>query len=872
MENINWSKWIVSLVLTLLLSTPAALYAQTWPVISKADTVNFKLSSNTVPMPDVTIWVLSQEVSGSDTILYLNRFVKEVIINYVEVVMINQPGFLQKKVTIKPDGLVILSDTATYNLYPSAGIGVDWIFNPNTQTMAEVTSVSAEIVLGMPDSVKTITLSDGNTIKLSQSWGILSFPDFLNSGIAYNLVGIDNLRIGEYFPDHVDFAHGLEVEDVFKTNKYSSTSSAWGYNTSSSYHYQYNVNTKTVTDTSVEYLVNGVRQEYWSGYPLEFSLYTDKLVYPLVFTASLKPDVWSRLRDKFSNDTITLGDRYGIVKCYYDTLLHAIGKEITGTPYNLLSNDTLYFKQTIDTWLVWSSFKTCLGVPYVEKEAKYNDNYNSTSATFGDILLAWSKSFGSYGSFFNIGLTSEHWPVISDTSILNYQLSSNAGPMPDANIRSISKDIIGNDTIRNLNRLAIKVNDQYLINQPGFLQKKIEVNENKSVVFSDPAEFVIYPSGGVGYYWLYDQSKNTAAFVENIEDQYVMGIPDRVKTILLSDGNRIKLSQKWGIISFPDIKNPGITYELVGIDNLHVGKCFPDHTDYALGWDVGDVFLTREGSIEFGGNGDALNEVFTNRQFTVKEKTLTNTSVSYLVDGFQWEEIPQEPVSYFPYSETIVFSLDHAPFIGHTGLGRMQDAFVNDTLMTFFNGQPYIHVVEPYFDSLYNTNGKKLVSQPFQAVNNDTLVIGQNQQNGLITCEYVACPGFPTIHYNDHFLGATLNETKTKSIELIAWSTAEGSHGELIANPFGISDHGNPSGVLIYPNPFRDFLHIELVKQTTDQRIEIYNAAGIPVFSNVLNSLKSTFDLSKLPYGFYFVKVTGKTGSTTMKVAKSNTD
>ena len=860
MENISLNRRIAFLVLTLLLTTSVALYAQSWTVISKEDTVNFKLSNNTVPMPDVTIWVLSQEVSGSDTILYLNRFVKGVIIN--------QPGFLQKKVTIKPGGLVILSDTATYNLYPSAGIGMDWIFNPNTQTMAEVTSVSAEIVLGMPDSVKTITLSDGNIIQLSQRWGILSFPDFMNSGIAYNLVGIDNLRIGEYFPDHVDFAHGLEVEDVFKTNEYSSTSSAWGYNTSSSYHYQYNVNTKTVTDTSVEYLVNGVRQEYWSGYPLEFSLYTDKLVYPLVFTASQSPDVWSRLRDKFSNDTITLGGRFGIVKCYYDTLLHAIGKEITGTPYNLLSNDTLYFKQTIDTRLVWSSYKTCLGVPYVEQETKYNDNYNYTSATFGDILLAWSKSFGSYGNFFNIGLTSEHWPVVSDTNILNYQLSSNAGPMPDANIRSISKDIIGNDTILYLNRITTKVNDQYLINQPGFLQKKIQVNEDKSVAFSDPAEFVLYPSGGVGYYWMFDQSKNTAAFVENVEDQNVLGIPDRVKTILLSDGNRIKLSQKWGIISFPDIINPGINYDLVGINNQRVGKCFPDNTDYALGWDVGDVFLTREGSILSGGNGDALNEVFTKRQFTVKEKTLSNTSVSYLVDGFQWEEIPQEPVSYFPYKETIVFSLDHAPFIGHAGLGRMQDAFVNDTLMTFFNGQPYIHVVEPYFDSLYNTNGKKLVSQPFQALNNDTLVIGQNLQNGLITCEYVACPGFPTIHYNDHFFGPTFNETQTKSMDIIAWSTAEGSHGELISNPFGISDQGKSSGVLIYPNPFRDFLHIELTGQTTDQRIVIYNAAGIPVYSDLVTSLKSTFDLSELPYGFYFVKVTGKTGSTTMKVAK----
>jgi hypothetical protein len=565
-----------------------------------------------------------------------------------------------------------------------------------------------------------------------------------------------------------------------------------------------------------------------------------------------------------------LGARFGIVECYYDTLLHAIGKLITGTPYNRLSNDTLYFDITSYAYYDWISYNTCLGVPYVDKEERHLDNYMYSSTTIRDKLLAWSKSFGSHGTFFNIGLTSENWPVVGDTAILNYQLSNNSGPLPDACIKIVSKDIIDKDTILNLNRIVTKVDNQYLINQPGFLQKKAELNEDKSVVLSDPAEFVLYPTGGVGYYWLFDPVLHTSAFVEKVGNQDVLGIPDRVKTILLSNGNRIKLSQKWGILSFPDFEHEGVSYDLVGIGKQHIGKYFPDHTDYALGWDVGDIFRTREGSIEKSFIDNSFEESYINKQFEVKDKILNNNSVSYHVDGFQWDEKPGIPVSYIPYNEMIVFSLKQAPFIGHSGLGMMQDALVNDILMTLFNGLPYIHVVEPYFDEMYNTLGKRLVAQPFQAVINDTLVIGQIQENGLISCEYLACQGYPTIYFSDLSTGQTLNDTIKKSIELIAWSTAEGSHGELISNPFGISDQNISAGIHVYPNPFTDNLHIDLAREATYQRIEIFNTAGICVFSADINSLNKTFMLSNLAQGLYIVKMIGDNDIITMKVTKMN--
>ena len=839
------------LLIAVHLTVVTELHAQFWPTINTADTVNFKLSNNLVPMPDVTVWVVSQELAGNDTILHLNTYAKNG--------QLNQPGFLQKKVTITPNGLVMLTDPGTYNLYPSAGIGTTWIFKPLTQITAVVTAITSEVILGLPDSVKTISLSDGKTVKLSKRWGILSFPDYSN-GKTYNLVGIDNLRIGEFFPNHVDFALGLEVGDMFKTSYSFSEYSISPVSYSNAEFIQYTIGLKTINDTSVEYQVYGIKKSWFSsgGGPewRPTSLYTGKLTFPLTFTAFQKPDKWSRLRDKYSNDTIDFGDHYAIVYCYYDNDLKSIGKKLEGhDPSDSLNHQYCTFK-----------YNTCLGVPFIQRELHGGGDFSSY--TILDELDAWSKSFGTAGTFFNIGLTGVNWPLISDTNIMNYQLSNNASPLPDVSIRVASKNIVANDTILNINPIVKKIDDQYLVNQPSFLQKKVTLKENRSVVLSDPHEFVIFPSGGEEYYWLFDTVMQTSAFVESVKYKYLFDAPDTVKTILLSNGRRIELSKRWGLLSYPAFENAGVTYDLIGVNNQDIGTCFPDRNEYALSWEIGDVFRTREGEIAVVSANDTIEESFTNKQFKVISKVLTDTSVCYNVDGFQWEDGPDNPI-YAQYRDKFIFSLVDAPFIGHKGLGRMQDAAILDTIRTFFNGQQYIHVVEPFFDLQCKTIGKKLVSQPFQSVNNDTLVPGPHQDKGLISCEYQACPGYPTIKFSDYSYGKSLSETITKSVELIAWSTSGGSFGELISNPFGNLDQHNPSNIYVFPNPFIRTLHIEQAAPAIYQRIELYNNTGLLVFSSDLTSSYSSFNLSNLAEGMYIMKAISSKGTITLMVAKA---
>lgn len=66
--------------------------------------------------------------------------------------------------------------STTVELQTRAVIGQSWPFTPSVQ--ATITARVVQTVLGQPDSVLTISLSDSNTIRLSRRYGIVSGPDF----------------------------------------------------------------------------------------------------------------------------------------------------------------------------------------------------------------------------------------------------------------------------------------------------------------------------------------------------------------------------------------------------------------------------------------------------------------------------------------------------------------------------------------------------------------------------------------------------------------------------------------------------------------------------------------------------------------------
>ena len=155
-------------ILLIALFFNLGISAQNWNPISLNITYNYK--TDTVQWITNTIFVDSINVNLNDTIFYLNRIMGEcnTCPNQTYKLM-NKPQFLLKQVTKKTDSLFIFQDTSEFNIKPLKSNGDFWTFDSINSINATITSVSLQNILGIMDSIKTISLSNGDTIILSKS-------------------------------------------------------------------------------------------------------------------------------------------------------------------------------------------------------------------------------------------------------------------------------------------------------------------------------------------------------------------------------------------------------------------------------------------------------------------------------------------------------------------------------------------------------------------------------------------------------------------------------------------------------------------------------------------------------------------------------
>ncbi|NOU47792.1 MAG: T9SS type A sorting domain-containing protein [Bacteroidales bacterium] len=72
----------------------------------------------------------------------------------------------------------------------------------------------------------------------------------------------------------------------------------------------------------------------------------------------------------------------------------------------------------------------------------------------------------------------------------------------------------------------------------------------------------------------------------------------------------------------------------------------------------------------------------------------------------------------------------------------------------------------------------------------------------------------------------------------------------------------------IYPNPFINTVNIKFSGATTSGLVEIFNSAGIPVYSFQEANLNKSIDLSMLKEGLYCLKITSPAKTATLKIMK----
>jgi hypothetical protein len=325
-----------------------SLGAQNWSPILVNEKMNYQHSDSSFITN--TIWVDSVETVSADVIYYMNRIVKNVPDN-PEIVLRNQPQFLLKQMGNEDEGIYNFSYPGEFTIKTLANLGENWTFDADNNITAEVTTVSIEVVFGVQDSVKIFSLSDGNDIQLSKSFGITKFPDFEINGY-YELVGIQNTDYGESVPDFWDIFN-FDVGDVFQYFEDAGDPYGSGYITR-----KITITTKELNSNSYSYGYDGIYYcvYWWAGggggtdsytYSDNFN-FTDSINHPVNYFCGqdyLLPNSYTSLG---TNSVLTVA-RYdvnpetGVIYKLFGT------KDETYTPYSAdvfyeisLYSDTLY--------------------------------------------------------------------------------------------------------------------------------------------------------------------------------------------------------------------------------------------------------------------------------------------------------------------------------------------------------------------------------------------------------------------------------------------------------------------------------------------------------------------------------------------------
>lgn len=145
-----------------------------------------------------------------------------------------------------------------------------WAFNTNLN--ATVINATEQLILGVLDSVKTIQLSNTDTIIISKNNGVIRYPDFENTGKYYELVGYHEGQnsFGEYLPNFWRI-YDFNVGDVL----------SYDVHISSQCHYDhYNASVKIIDNLSsgdsLTFRVKTLFSFYsWSSEPgCEYDSYT----------------------------------------------------------------------------------------------------------------------------------------------------------------------------------------------------------------------------------------------------------------------------------------------------------------------------------------------------------------------------------------------------------------------------------------------------------------------------------------------------------------------------------------------------------------------------------------------------------------------
>jgi hypothetical protein len=167
------------------------------------------------------VFITGFSTVGSDSVFMLNKRAKPIgtisnsfTNNQLSYVWdFEYPGFLNNEIRTTSFGEYFFQGNDTFLLKPQAQLFDSWIFK-DTVT-ATVIAIEPFTQWNVPDSLKTILLSNNDTILLSRNFGMLKFPDPDSVGNYIEILGLqkDTLSWGLRTPDFWD-TYNFNVGDV----------------------------------------------------------------------------------------------------------------------------------------------------------------------------------------------------------------------------------------------------------------------------------------------------------------------------------------------------------------------------------------------------------------------------------------------------------------------------------------------------------------------------------------------------------------------------------------------------------------------------------------------------------------------------------
>ncbi|MBP6389583.1 MAG: T9SS type A sorting domain-containing protein [Flavobacteriales bacterium] len=191
---------------TLLLSLCGAsgLFAQNWALINPAYKYNYSLGGTDT----ITNQIFATQVDtlGPDSFRYSTNLVVEPC-DTCELGSLgipcdfcywkDRPQFLQRTMTRSANGWW-MDDPRHLYIRPAAPTGTSWWFEPMEAISATIISTQADTLWGVPDSIKIISCSNGDTIITSRSFGLLRWERGPLS--RWDLIGLHGPDLGRLIP------------------------------------------------------------------------------------------------------------------------------------------------------------------------------------------------------------------------------------------------------------------------------------------------------------------------------------------------------------------------------------------------------------------------------------------------------------------------------------------------------------------------------------------------------------------------------------------------------------------------------------------------------------------------------------------------